>query len=165
VDPADPPAITKEILFGVINVLVRDQPGPIRAIVSDEACAGFNPQPDPPGVGLVHDPWRAVAVSRAIISQAALSMSANANDEEGMRASRMMLGAFLDDFCDTGPQRRIPLPAPWPRFDLRPNALDVVIAAAQFHAASVALKDHPLSNDLANGADRLLEAALERLTP
>jgi hypothetical protein len=162
VDPTDTPVITKEILFGVINVLVRDQPGPIRAFASDEACA-FNPQPDPPASGLVHDPWRAVAVSRTIISMAALSMSASANEKDGIRASRKMLDAFLDDYCETGARRRIPLPPPSPRFDLRPNALDVVITAAQFYAASVALKDHPLSNDLARGADRLLDAALTKL--
>jgi hypothetical protein len=160
----DTPAITKEILFGLVNVLVRDQPGVIRAIASDEACAGFNPQPDPPGI--VHDPWRAVAVSRAIISLASLSMSSSADEANGIRASRRMLAAFVDDFCGTSAHRRpSPLPPPWPRFDLRPNALDMVIAAAQFHAASVALKDHPLSNDLATGADRLLAAALSRLAP
>lgn len=162
-DPADTPVITKEILFGLIKVLVRDQPGLIGANAADETYAGFDPQPDPPGTARLHPPWRAVAVSRTIISMAALSMNASANEKDGIRASRMILDAFVDDCCETGVQQRIPLPPPWPRFDLKPNAVDVVIAAAQFHAASVSLKHHPLSNDLAMGADRLLEAALKRL--
>jgi hypothetical protein len=165
VDPSDTPIITKEILFGLVNVLVRDQPGPIRAIASAEECAGFNPQPDPPGRDLVHDPWRAVAVARTIISQAALSTGASADEKNGLDTSRTMLEVFIDDWCESGSQRRIPLPQPWPRFDLRPNALDVVIAASQFHAASVAMKDDPLSGDLAVGAERLLRAALARLAP
>jgi hypothetical protein len=158
------PTITNEILFGLINVLVSEQPGQyIRPSAIADGAAWMNPQPEPPGVGTQPDPRRTKAVSRSIISIAVLAMSSAQNEEDGLRSARAMLGAFIDDFSNTVSRRRLLLPPPWPRFDLKPNALDVIVAAAQFHSAAQAFKDHPLSQDLASGADRLLLAALHRL--
>lgn len=151
--------MTKEILFGLINALVPDQPGQVvRPAPGGEVW--LNPQPLPPRAAQ-QDAWRSVAVARAIISMAAFSMNAGRSRDEGMRSAHAMVEAFVDDFCGTGPS--VPLPHPWPRLDVKANALDVVIAAAQFHSASTALKDHPLSGSLAAGADRMLDAALRKL--
>ena len=99
---------------------------------------------------------------RAIISTAALTTAATATDD-GVRAGRATLATFVDEFCSTDPHPRVPLPPPWPRVDVRPNALDLVIAAGQLHAAANAMGDHPLTGDLSAGADRLLDVALRRL--
>jgi len=160
VDGQNTPAITKELLFSLINALLPEQPGHFVRPGARDGEVWFNPQPDPPG-SLRQDPWRSVSASRTIISVAALATSGGANQEDGLPRSRAMLKAFVDDFCGTGP--RVLLPAPWPRFDLKPNALDIVIAAAQFHSAANALKDQPLGKDLADGAERLLQAAVQKL--
>jgi hypothetical protein len=156
--------ITDELLFGLINVLVPEEPGQyVRPGSVADGAAWFNPQPDPPGVAILPDPRRARIVSRSVISTAVLALSSAANESEGLRGARSMLGAFIDDFCGTVPRRRLVLPPPWPRFDKKANALEVIVAGAQFHSASQALKDHPLGKDLADGAQRLLQAALQRL--
>lgn len=157
-------AISKEILFGVVNVLVPDQPGHLirRGIPGSEVW--LNPQPLPPREGPLQDPWRAVAVSRAIITTATLALSVAQNAEDGLRAARSTLDAFVDEFCSTGRLPRVPLPPPWPRVDVRPNALDLLIAAAQLDSASSALEDHPLSDELRSSAGRLFDAAIERIS-
>lgn len=159
------PVITNEILFGLINALIPEQPDGqfIRPIAAADGASWFNPQPDPPGVWTQPDPRRTKAVSRSIISMALLAISGAASEKEGLRSARGILEAFIDDFCGNASRRRLLLPPPWPRFDKRPNALDVIVGAAQFYSAAQALKDHPLSRDLADGADRLLVAALHRL--
>jgi hypothetical protein len=158
-------AISNEILFGLINALIPEQPDGqfIRPSALADGAAWFNPQPDPPAVWLQPDPRRTKAVCRSIISTAVLAMSSAANEKEGLRSARGVLEAFVDDFSGKGSRSRLLLPPPWPRFDKKPNALDVIIGAAQLHSAAQAFKDHPLSRDLANGADRLLGAALDKL--
>ena len=74
-----------------------------------------------------------------------------------------MIAAFVDDFCGTAAPRFL-MPPPWARFELKPNALDLIVAAAQFHAAARSLTAHPLSAAISDGADRLLAAALAKLS-
>jgi len=159
------PAITNDILFGLINALIPEQPDGqfIRPSAAADGASWFNPQPDPPVLWTQPDPRRTKAVCRSIISATFMAMSSAANGKDGLRSARGILGAFVDDFSDNASRRRLLLPPPWPRFDKKPNALDVVVAAAQLHSAAQAFKDHPLSHDLADGADRLLRAALHRL--
>jgi len=90
-------------------------------------------------------------------------MSSAASEKDGLRNARGILAAFIDDFCCTVSRRRLLLPPPWPRFDKKPKGLNVIVAAAQYHSAALSLKDHPLSQDLAGGADRMLLAVLQRL--
>jgi hypothetical protein len=159
--PKAPPAVTNELLFGLINSLLPDQPGHL-VRPGPDGEVWFNPQPDPPVNVRQQDPWRAVAAARNMISTASVAMVAEANQEEGLVRARAILKAMLEDFVGKGTSR-IPLPPPWPRVDLRPNALDIVIAAAQFHSAATAMKEHPLRKDIAASAEHLLQAALQRL--
>lgn len=160
-------AISKEILFTLIDLMVSS---------SAHSGAGFratgeawlNPQPLPPvaGAATPHpDPWRAAAVARQIISMAALARAAAADNEAGLKTARSMLGAFVDDFCGTGAPRRIPLPPPWPRSGVKPNHIDLLVAAAQFHAVGNALKGEPIATALAELSDRLLDVGLKRFEP
>jgi hypothetical protein len=126
-----------ETLFGLINALIPEQPDAhfIRRSAAADGASRFNPQPDPPQVWTQPNAGRTKAVSRSIISMALLTMSGAANEKEGLRSARGILEAFIDDFCGTS-RPRLLLPAPWLRFDKRPNAVDVIVAGAQFHSAA-----------------------------
>jgi hypothetical protein len=93
---------------------------------------------------------------------AALSKAAAADEETGLRTARSMLGVFVDNFCGAAPSRRFALPPPWPRSGTKPNAVDLLVAAAQFQAVANALKGQPIGEALAEGADRLLEVGLQQ---
>lgn len=162
-DDADPQQISEELLFGLVNVLVPNQPGHVVRPVGPDGEVWLNPQPLPPHTSLTQDPWRAVAVTRTIVSAAALAVTTATDRELGIRAGRSTLDAFVDEFVGTQDRAPLPLPPPWPRLDVRPNALDLVVAAAQLHSASTVMGDYALSADLAASARRLLSAALERL--
>ncbi len=154
--------ITKEVLFEIIDPMVSASAHAGEGIRS-AGEAWLNPQPEPPGPETLHPaPWRSAAVARQVISMAALSRAAAVDEEAGMRAARSMLDVFVDDFCGTSRSRRFPLPPPWPRSGIKPNALDLLVAAAQFQALANALEGEPIAPSLAEGADRLLEVGLRR---
>ena len=158
------PPITKEILYELIDLMVSASAHAGGGIRSGGGEAWLNPQPLPPMPAAEPgqpDLWRSAAVARQVISMAAMSQAAAA-DEAGLRTARSILGVFLDDFCGTAPSRRFPLPPPWPRSGIRPTAVDLLVAAAQFQAVANALKDHPMAEPLTHGADRLLEVGLQR---
>ena len=163
-DEKPAPPITKEILFELIDLMVSAgaySGGGIRAAGE----AWLNPQPLPPrveGEARQPDPWRSAAVARQVISMAAISHAAAADQETGLRTARSILGVFIDDFCGTAPSRRFPLPPPWPRSGIKPTAVDLLVAAAQFHAVANALKGQPIAESLTQGADHLLQVGLRR---
>ncbi len=156
--------ITKEVLFELIDLMVSASAHVSEGIRSPGE-AWINPQEEPPGPAETPhpDPWRSAAVARQVISMAALSRAAAADEETGMRTARSMLGVFVDEFCGTAPSRRFPLPPPWPRSGIKPNAVDLLVAAAQFQAVANALEGEPIAQSLAEGADRLLEVGLRRV--
>ena len=166
-DEKHPRPITKEALYKVIDLMV-----------SASAHAGeggrspgeawLNPQPLPPREASEPshpDPWRSAAVARQIIGMASLSSAAAADRQTGLRTAQSMLEVFIDDFCGAAtPSRRLPLPPPWPRSAIKPNAIDLLVAAAQFQAVASALQGEPIAKSLKAGADRLLNVGLQRLT-
>ena len=160
-------AVSKEVLFSLIDLMVSSSAhsgGGFRATGE----AWLNPQPLPPlpAANAVHpEPWRAAAVARQIISMASLARAAAADETAGLKTARAMLAAFVDDFCGTGAPRRIPLPPPWPRSGVKPNHIDLLVAAAQFHAVGNGLKGEAIAATLAELSDRLLEVGLQRFEP
>src|SRR5262249_52619619 len=158
------PPITKEILYDLVDMLVSASAYAGGGIRSGGGEAWLNPQPLPPMPATElrqPDLWRSAAVARQVISMAAVSQAAT-DEETGLHRARSILGVFLDDFCGTGPSRRFPLPPPWPRSGIKPTAVDLLVAAAQFQAVANTLKGHPMAESLAHGADRLLEVGLQR---
>ena len=158
------PTITKEILFNLIDLMLSASAHSSR----DGRAAGdawINPQPEPPSSETPHpEPWRSAAVARQVISLAALSQTAAADEESGLRTARSILGVFIDDFCSVASNRRLPLPPPWPRSGIKPNAVALLVAASQFQAVANNLKGQPISESLAECADRLLEVGLRRFS-
>jgi hypothetical protein len=88
-------------------------------------------------------------------------MEAAGRNEGGVALARDLIKEFVDDYCGSGPPRFL-MPPPWPRFDLKPNALDLIVAAAQFHSAA-ALSDHPLQEVFSVASDQLLKAGLAKI--
>jgi hypothetical protein len=158
------PPITKEILFHLVDLMVSASTHSSTGI-SASGADWLNPQPLPPGSTQTPHPevWRSAAVARQVISMAALANAAAADEDTGMRTAQSMLSVFVDDFCGTAPSRRLPLPPPWPRSGIKPNAVDLLVAAAQFHAVANAMKGHAIAKSLDDGSDRLLEVGLRRL--
>ena len=158
--------ITREALFRLIDLMVSASAhGGEGLRAAGEAW--LNPQPLPPGSGIeaAHpEPWRAAAVARQVISMAALSIAAASDEQSGQRMAQSMLDAFVDEFSGTAPSRRLPFPPPWPRSGIRPNAVDLLVAAAQFQAVAAALQGQPVGDVLGHNADRLLEVGLQRLS-
>ena len=153
--------LPKETLLGLINVLVADRlPAQAREMMGNSGINWLNPQPEPPGSTKTVDATRLIPAVRTLLSLA--SMEAAVEGEEGRSRARKFIEAFVDDCCGTGAPKLL-LPAPWPRFGQKPNALDMIVSAAQFHSAAAALPRHPLHPILAAAADRLVEAALAKL--
>jgi hypothetical protein len=103
-------------------------------------------------------------VARQVISMAALSSAAASDEESGLRMAQSMLDAFVDEFSATAPSRRLPFPPPWPRSGVRPNAVDLLVAAAQFQAVATSLQGQRIGEVLGQKADRLLQVGLQRLS-
>lgn len=155
--------LTKELLLGLINVLLADRrTGGSRPTVGD-GLNWLNPQPIPPRELPNIDPARSIQGVLQAISLASFAI-AEGEERGGTKRGQELLAAFVDDLCGKSAPMML-LPPPWPRFDLKPNALDLVVASAQFHSAATSLRDHPLQASLSKCADRLLEAALAKLLP
>ena len=154
--------LQKETLLGLINVLVADRlPADARELTGNSGINWLNPQPEPPGASLkAMDATRSIPAVRSLLSLA--SMEAAAEGDQGSARARKLIEAFVDDYCGTGAPKLL-MPAPWPRFGQKPNALDMIVSAAQFHSAAAALPRHALQPLLAAAADRLVEGALARL--
>jgi hypothetical protein len=94
---------------------------------------------------------------------AALSSAAAPDEEAGLLIARSTVAAFVDEFSGTAPSRRLPFPPPWPRSGASPNAVDLLVAAAQFQAVANSLQGHRVGELLGQNADRLLQVGLQRL--
>jgi hypothetical protein len=157
--------ITKEALFRLIDLMVSASAHAGEGMRA-AGEAWLNPQPLPPrtGVETPHpEPWRSAAVARQIISMAALHNAAAPDEETGLRLAQSMLSTFVDEFCATAASRRLPFPPPWPRSGTSPNAVDLLVAAAQFQAVGNALQGQRVGELLRQNADRLLQVGLQRL--
>jgi hypothetical protein len=162
-NPHDNAALSNDLLFGLINVLIPDASGVYTRPSQGGGEVWLNPQPLPP-VAERPDPSRGANVSHTIISMASLTLRGAANEVDGLQTAKSMLNAFVEDFGGINKRPPMHLPPPWPRNGQRPNALDVIVAAAQFHAASKMLEGHALSAELQSGAEQLMKAALARLS-
>jgi len=159
--------ISKEALFEVINFLATDLRAPtqIGRPTGDSNPSWLNPQPLPPMPASISpaEPWKAPAVSRYVIRMTAMARAAATNEEDGMRAARAVMNAFIDDFCGTVPGSDFKLPSGWPRIDVKPSGLDVLVAAARFHAAASTMPDDPMGSEFAAASDRLLGVGMQKL--
>jgi hypothetical protein len=159
--------VSKETVYRLIDLVASASAHSAGGGLHAPGEAWLNPQPLPPRTSVESphpEPWRAAAVARQIITAAALAGTAAENEGAGARLMRTYLHAFVDDFCGTGSGRRVPLPPPWPRSGVKPNALDLLVAAAQFQAVASASHGQPIAEALAQSADRLLEVGLQRFS-
>jgi hypothetical protein len=141
--------------------------GPFGPVIRQFVEQMLNPQPLPPKAGPVPHPWVGAAAGSAMVRYALdrqeLAESVGArNDSLGAGIQK-----FVDDFCGTPP--RLYWPFPWPRpkwWDLaegQVGAVDVLVAAAQFHRVAETMPDNALAPYFDEGANTLFETGLHQL--
>lgn len=124
----------------------------------------LNPQPLPPRVAFV-TALAQLVVDRELALQDVSDAAQNSGGERSIIIVGGIIARFVDDYCGNGVPLRWPFPGPRPHwFDKDTDGVDLIVAGVQFNKAAAEISNEGLRRSVADGAAKLVETGVSRLS-